>query len=396
MAGMLAWMAALVMVAQAVPPPTPPAPLTMPPEDRVALEAATRDLCGRRVALLGEGPTHGEGRVQAFKVALVRRLVERCGYRAIAFESSSYEFLALDRAARAGNARPAMFTDAVGGLWKFHREFAPLAAFLYPRIAAGDVRVAGLDFQIGGLEEPYANTRMIPELAAGLPDARARECRDRFARHVAWSYTAAEPYGAAQRDALIACVRQMRAVADAAPAGRERDERIAMLRNLARALEASLASPEGARATREAAMFGNLRAFRARLSPRAKVIVWGATVHLAKDAALAEHGGFPSLGRRIHDVDGERAFSLGFSARGGSYRQFRRILPVAAPVPGSIEAATGRGTRYLDRAALRRMGARPAAALDGRYHSADWSHILDGMVVFDTEWPARSTRPGYQ
>ena len=234
---------------------------------------------------------------------------------------------------------------------------------------------------------------MIPELAAGLPDARARECRDRFARHVAWSYTAAEPYGAAQRDALLACVRQMQTVAEAAPAGRERDKRVAMLGNLARALAASLASPEGARA---AAMFDNLAAFRARLSPRAKVIVWGATVHLAKDAAAAEPGGFPSLGRRIHDAVGDRAFSLGFSARGGSYRQFRQILPVAAPVPGSIEAATGRGTRYLDRAALRRMGKRPAAALDGRYHPADWSRILDGMVVFDAEWPARSTRPGYQ
>lgn len=150
MAGMLASVAALAMAAQAVSPPTAAGPLTMPPEDRAALDAAARDLCGRRVALLGEGPTHGEGRVQAFKVALVRRLVERCGYRAIAFESSSYEFLALDRAARAGNARPEMFTDAVGGLWKFYREFAPLAAFLYPRIAAGDVRVVGSTSRSGG------------------------------------------------------------------------------------------------------------------------------------------------------------------------------------------------------------------------------------------------------
>ena len=38
---------------------------------------------------------------------------------------------------------------AVGGIWKFYREFQPLAPFLLERAQAGRVLIGGLDDQLG-------------------------------------------------------------------------------------------------------------------------------------------------------------------------------------------------------------------------------------------------------
>src|SRR5947208_6593485 len=53
-----------------------------------------------QVALLGENGFHGEGKSVAFRALLIRRLATRCGYRAVFFEASHADFLAVDRAAR--------------------------------------------------------------------------------------------------------------------------------------------------------------------------------------------------------------------------------------------------------------------------------------------------------
>jgi len=41
-----------------------------------------RDMCSKRVALLGESPMHGFGRTLELKVEIVRRLTNECGYNA--------------------------------------------------------------------------------------------------------------------------------------------------------------------------------------------------------------------------------------------------------------------------------------------------------------------------
>ncbi|MFN5784092.1 MAG: hypothetical protein ACK442_13655 [Novosphingobium sp.] len=74
------------------------------PDDGPALAAATKALCSRRIALLGEA-NHGDARTEQFKIALIERLVERCGFTAVVFEASFYEFVALERARRAGHGR---------------------------------------------------------------------------------------------------------------------------------------------------------------------------------------------------------------------------------------------------------------------------------------------------
>ncbi|MBX9731169.1 MAG: erythromycin esterase family protein, partial [Sphingomonas sp.] len=387
-------MAALPGVMSLVPPPAPPAkaPFSISAKDQLALEIGERDLCGKRVALLGEGPTHGDGHTEAFKVELVKRLVSRCGYRAIAFESGVYDFIALNRALRAKNATPAMVADAVGALWKFDREFQPLIDFLFPLVAAGQIKLAGLDFQIGGLGESFTNEQMIPELTLGLPPEQANSCRAAFDRHIKWAYSTTQAYGPAANATLLACVAAMkRAVATSkATDDRTRKEQTAMLQNLESLLRPGLGTDAEKILAREDALYQNFASFAGKLVPQTKIIIWGATTHLAKDPGAAWGiSGFRSLGARVHDQYGDRAVSVGFSALKGSYRQSRKQIAIAPPPPLALEleviSNSTSSAVYLNLALLRAIGTRPAAALDHVYRTLDWSQVMDAMVIFEEE-----------
>jgi len=107
------------------------------------------------------------------------------------------------------------------------------------------------------------------------------------------------------------------------------------------------------------------------------------------------------FGAYVHEAYGARAFALGFTASSGSYRYARKTdKQLEEPPPGSLEksaVATGnKGAAYLGPSRLRKLGPVPGAAFGHQYHVLDWSSLLDGIVVFSSEHPPHSTRPGYQ
>jgi erythromycin esterase-like protein len=382
--------------------PRPQKPVTILDGDRAALGTAVRNLCGRQIALLGEAPTHGDGHTAAFKVALVRQLISRCHFKAVIFESGRYEFLAFQRAIRRGTATPSMLADAVGGLWKFDREFQPLVDFLYAQAKTGRVQLAGMDSQIGGLDETYTNEQMVPELTQSLPAEQASACNDSFARHVAWSYPADHPYGQVNHDQLLTCVAAMRRAFDADKGTDQvtRAERETMIDNLEWAIGPDLSIRSVQVAAREQWLFRNFVSFAATLPQRSKIIVWGATVHLARNvAAISSPGEHRTLGERLHELYPGKAFTLGFSAKGGRFRVFQQLLPIDPPPLSSLETnAMGRGNAtavYLDKRQLDQLGVLPGGALGHAHRLANWADVVDGMVIFREEWPTHSTRPGY-
>lgn len=86
--------------------------------DEHALTAATNALCHQEVAMLGESAAHGYGHTEAFKVALVERLVNECGFDSVFFEASQYEFINISRRLR--TAEPVsedQISSAVGGYY---------------------------------------------------------------------------------------------------------------------------------------------------------------------------------------------------------------------------------------------------------------------------------------
>jgi erythromycin esterase-like protein len=361
-----------------------------------ALRAAERDLCGRQVALLGENGFHGDGKTIAFKAELIRRLVTRCGYRAVFFEASHYDFLAVQRSVRRREpVTEAMVSSAIGGMWNQDEELAPLVSFLTAEAKAGRVTLGGLDDQIGSWRAFYSLDTMRTELAAFLPTERREPCREALRQRMAWSYSDSSPHDWTSVRRIQACVAQMRqGLAASGTEAASRDEYLGMLANIDRLMQRELALPKAMIAGRDQSMYFNFRWLAARLKPGTKIIVWAANAHIARDPALDPNfvpGG--NLGAPLHRDYGRRAFALGFSAAGGSFRWSRReSKPIPPAAPDSLEAAVIAGTRgeaaYAGPGALGPLGTRPGSLFDHRTRpTGRWADIFDGIVVFRAERP---------
>lgn len=154
------------------------------PAKQDAFEAALKDLCDKRVVLLGEN-AHGDGRTLEFKVAMVRALVDRCRFSTILFEANHYDFMALTRTAdQGGRVEPRMIDAAIGGVWNRTREIQPLAPFLASRLAARRIRLGGLDDQLGSYGALYANDKLPDEVTGYLPFERRQVCREALRREI--------------------------------------------------------------------------------------------------------------------------------------------------------------------------------------------------------------------
>jgi erythromycin esterase-like protein len=365
-----------------------------------ALRAAEKDLCGKQVALLGENGFHGDGKTVAFKAELIRRLVTRCGYGAVFFEASHYDFLAVERAARRGEpVTEAMMSSAIGGIWNHDAEMAPLIRFLTEQARGRRVTLGGLDDQLGSIGAFYSLETMPAELAHFLPPEKREECGAALGQRMRWEYSDASPHDQASVARVRACVARMREAVIASgtdPAGRA--EYLEMLANIDRALQREFAGTTVLMGGRDQSMYFNFRWLATRLKPRSRIIVWAENVHIAKDATLVtDFGGTSNLGAPLHRDYGRRAFALGFSAAGGSFRWSRReakpIPPVFAnSVEGVLTARSRTDPAYAGPAALAALGTRPASLFDHRTSiPARWADIYDGVVVFRAERPPART-----
>jgi erythromycin esterase-like protein len=360
-----------------------------------ALRAAEQDLCRRQVALLGENGFHGEGKSVAFRAALIRRLVTRCGFRAVFFEAEHDDFIAVDRAARRHQPlTEAMVLSAIGGKWNKDTELAPLVAFLTAQARSGRVTLGGLDDQLGSAGAFYSLDLMPAELAAALPPERREACRAALSQRIYYAYSDNSPHDPASLARLRSCLAEMRAAASAASGDRDlRDERLEMIASAERAIARDFVPLKANIAGRDRSMYLNFRWLAGRLPRGTRIIVWAANQHVAKDAALDPNftpGG--NLGAYIHHDYGARAFALGFTSASGSFRWTRgetREIPAAAP--GSVEAILAGATGdafYAGPSRLNSLGTRSGAFFNlQKPASARWSDLFDGIVVFRAERP---------
>ena len=367
-----------------------------------ALRAAEHDLCGKQVALLGENGFHGEGKSVAFRALLIRRLITRCGYRAVFFEASLPDFVAVDRAARRHQPlTEKMILSAIGRKWSQDAELAPLVAFLAAEARARRVTLGGLDDQLGSAGAFYSLDAMPVELAQFLPPGRREQCGAALRQRLWWKYSDVSPHDAASVARLQSCLADMGAATSASPADSDlRAERLQMIASAERDLSRDFMQTKASVAGRDHSMYLNFRWLAARLKPGTKIIVWAANQHVAKDAALDPDftaGG--NVGAYIHAAYGRRAFALGFSAASGTFRwsrgEFRPIVPAA---PGSLEASLTAGAgeaAYAGPAQLQSLGERSSVLFSFQKPvSADWSRMFDGVVVFrESRPPVRIDEP---
>lgn len=351
------------------------------------MTAALRDMCGSEVAALGEPAGHGDARTLTFKSALVRQLVDRCGFDAIFFEGSSYDFLELERRQRRGEpVTRAMVSSALGGLWNRYAEMQPLITWLHERTTAGRLRLGGFDDQLGSAGAFYSIGEMPAELSGLLEGEKAGQCREEFRRRIYGEVGSA----AAERAPLQSCVYAIRTALAAQPRTGEREERLHMLANVERYAARDWSDEAAHMRGRDHSMWLNYQWLRARLPRGSKIILWGATVHLAREATSSP--GFPAggnFGAYLHRAHGRRAFFLGFTAASGTYRSGGAVKTLPPAAPNSLEQVMLRDTHaeqvYLGRAALQARGRILGGVFAHEPIRDDWSRILDGLVVFRQE-----------
>jgi erythromycin esterase-like protein len=387
-AGLYLIAAALISTSCARSTNPPAAPTIATPLDRVV-----RDVCDKRIVLLGEDANHGGGATLAVKTELVTRLIDECHFSAVVFESSMPEFVDASRAFAAGTGSPAHIADAIGGTWSVTGESDALIAALFERASRKQIVLAGLDGQLGATDL-YVQTQLPDELAGYLDDPLRSACRGELQRYVQWNYDDATPFDDGARQRLRSCLTEIETVASArtgSPAA-EAAEMATTLRSAIEASDPALSAPAGASA-RDKAMYQALQWHVHRLPPNSKIIVWCATVHAAKSLRdvpdLAE---LVPLGSYVHRDFGDAAASIGVSALAGSFGHRNRPSTelVKAP-PDAVEARAFAGGAsgdfaYLGRADLVRYGRSTARALDySKLTDAPWSEIIDGLLVLREE-----------
>lgn len=362
------------------------------PERVRVMDRLVRDLCDRRIVLLGEAQ-HGEAGTTSFNVELTRRLVTQCGFDAVLFESSHYDFAELVR--RLDQAEPvstAMLSSSIGGLWSGTREFAPLVPFLLGEARARRVRLGGIDDQLGSAGAFFSLREMPARLASFLPDARAEQCRGRLVRRIYQNYASDAPYDVAEQGEIARCLGEIAASLQRRP-GLDRSGRATLLQmvsNFRRTIGRDFLPDQAQAAGRAASMYQNFEALMAQLPANSRVVVWGAGVHMTKDpASTGRFGAAPNFGTLVHRRYGRRVFALGFSAAGGVYRVGRGPESTIAPAGAqSLEAqALGRAEdsiAYADARRLAAIGLREGGAYGFRPVNANWGRGFDGLVVLRT------------
>ena len=374
---------------------------TASPEDEKALRAATRGLCRAQVAMVGESATHGDGHTLAFKVALVERLVDKCGFDAVLFEANQEEFIHLNQRIGSREAvTPDELLTAVGGLWKFYREFQPLAPFLLTRAQSGKIFLGGLDDQLAQLGQNYANDEMIAGLTSLLRLPEQQSCNAALHQRIYFDYPADQPYSKLDQSQIETCLAKVdvAAHADRTVTGTAKEDRQEMISATQRWINRDFSSDGESMVNRDRSMFQTFEWLQSRVPKKHKTIVWAATVHIAKqgDPTWGDHAG-TNFGSFIHRKYGNHARSLSFSALAGSFRQAKGKFPVL-PVPpqDSVEVNALQGTTasaaYIGSKRLAASGMRPGAFFYHSYQTLAWSTFLDGVVVFRTERPPADVR----
>lgn len=364
---------------------------THPPSD---LERLVGDLCGKEVVFLGEGAEHDGDATLAVKVAVVRDLIDHCGFNTLMFESQVYDFYDLGRLYRSKQATPEHLYDAIGGLWSTSGEIDNLVPYLHSKATTGQVTLWGLDPQMGGATQLFTQQRLARELASVLSEERKTACAEEIHRHTSWQYGPDSPYDEAAKARLLACAREIQGALAAAPAGEKRDGAALMAANLVRYLTLEEANYFNAR---DEAMFRNFEAQLAWRPSPSKVILWGATVHGFK-APIGDRNERYPLGVHLRSRFGDRYATIGFTAGSGFAGRQAQPVALAPPALEALETKLpprpGSEWRYLGRSELATLGHVPAYLIGyAQPRRFDWSELLDGVVVLRAERPRSTVRP---
>jgi erythromycin esterase-like protein len=369
-----------------------------PVSDR-ELAPVVRDMCSKKVVLLGEDGNHAGAQTIAVKARLVEVLVQQCGFRGVVFESQFYDMLDFQHSLDAHTATEAQLSSAIGALWSRYAVFRPFQTWLFDQALAKRVLVAGIDPQVGGVGAPYSPEELPKALAAVLDDDDRSRCKEALLRHNGWMYDDAHPFNDEAFETLEACLRKVSS-APALRLGRAPSRLSAMASSYVGYLDSI--EPHGVdEGARDRTMYQNLTWLMSQWPKDTKLVVWTASVHASKASIKGRGSKTLPFGTYVHRAVGDEEYALGFSAVGGTYGTIGghgAIHGLAPPPSGSLEAfafashADRHDVRFLSATALMQLGyVQGRAFVYSKFQTLQWSDYLDGVLVLRAESAARAS-----
>lgn len=357
-----------------------------------AIAGLVEDVCDAQIVFLGEEPSHGGGQAVRVKSAVVRGLIQSCGFDHLAFESQIYDFVDLQEKYADGTASREALYDAIGGLWSRAAEIDPLVELLHESARADRITVSGFDINVIGATAHYSQTQLAERLSRGLPPDRQKLCSDTIGRLTGWKFDGAHPKDAAFDETVLGCARDIEAASIAATGI---DSTQAVLARSFRAFLEFSQNPSGA--LRDSMMYQNLEWTLGRLPRATKTIVWTATNHSLRNPLRSRE---PMASHAAADL-GAGVRSIAFVALSGAITRGGRRQELVSADRDSLEAQfapiDGAQTSYIDGEQLRRSGTKKSRVLGySEYVEETWSSYLDGIVVMAAEAPqtyVRDARP---
>jgi erythromycin esterase len=358
-----------------------------------------------RVVMLGE-QTHNDGATFLAKARLVAFLHREMGFDVLVWESGLYDVDRVWQRVLAGQDVTASSRQAVFGVWSLTREVEQVFDYVESTLGSSrPLEMAGMDSQISSLPETGDSLgvhvdRFAREIGSPVVNDPQWATAVALLRAVgnanAW-YT--KP-NAAEQASLLRLMETLRA--HAAAAGGRRAlfwaQTLASVEVHARMVWSESIDGPLTRASfiaREDQMARNTVWLANEHYRGRKIIVWGASIHLAGDVTKlrslgnVQQGGdgWEPMGQQVARALGaDDVYRIGFTAARGSWGRTTQPFPLPPVMPGSLEAHLdqlgmayafvdlrdpGPGGEWLQDALARPFGY--------GYMRGDWPQVFDGM-----------------
>lgn len=350
------------------------------------MQSIVRIACNKNILVFGES-AHNDGATLALKAKVIPQLVNRCGFNAIAFEASYYDFAELNRiTAPSDKYNRAKFLSSIGGMWNRWAEFSPMADWISTQ-TPNKLHIFGMDVQIGSRDAFYQMGAMKDELAEFVEVGSRERCVAVIDPKTNWRVPTSE-----LKPELELCLSQI--VAKLEPMN---DLRSRHLRAIAsayrRANQGELVNGQNPHGVRDQAMADNFDNFRNALPRGSKIIVWTANSH----AAYKELQGAPSLGQILKARYGPIVFNIGLTAAGGQIGTLPNwVKELPPPKIGSIESyfEQSKEVTILTHRQLRQIGIAESRIMNNHeVVSEDWSQLFDSIAILRFERPTSPVVP---
>jgi len=355
--------------------------------------------------MLGE-QSHGDGTTFHAKTRLIEFLHQEMDFDVLAFESGLYELRKVWEFMEGGEDAATAMSRGVFSIWMGSAEVEPLVTYVEGAArTANPLELAGFDCQFTG---SASREFLVGDLATFLSGQEAAVVEDEgwdgFASALQglidgewWSEKPTE----AAKDSLQEFLGRVRTEVDELSSGEEVAFWSQMLWSMEEQLEFNWLYVVGewhpeVSSIRDVQMGENLLWLADEAFPGRKVIVWAATLHVARVVegidwvnSSASYAGYTTMGQVVWEGIGTDAYVVGFTAGGGQVGNWRsEPWQLPPPEEGSLEEVfmdAGFLNAFLDLRAIPSGGEWLSEYLLSRpmgysYMRARWPRHMDAII----------------